>query len=125
MKMANLSTWGKILTLVSLVIAILVGVKSLLKEDFTPLALPEELELIKQLSFYPDVISTAAKTLEPHRINFYLLELAGLLHRYYFNCRVITEDAALTKAWFALIKAVQTILKSALGLLGVTAPERM
>ncbi len=100
-------------------------IEGITKGDLTPLTDPTELELIKQLSFYPDVISTAAKTLEPHRINFYLLELAGLLHRYYFNCRVITEDAALTKAWFALIKAVQTILKSALGLLGVTAPERM
>ncbi|MEK7285909.1 MAG: arginine--tRNA ligase [Nitrospirota bacterium] len=95
------------------------------KEDLLVLALPEEIGLIKQLAIYPDLVQSSAEKLEPHRINYYLMELAGLIHRYYFNCRVITNDAALTKARFALITAAQTILRSALDLLGVTAPERM
>ncbi len=100
-------------------------IEGITKEDLTPLSDPAELALIKQLSFYPELIKEAAERLEPHRINFYLIDLAGILHRYYFNCRIITDDAALTRARFALITAVQSVLKSALGLLGVTAPERM
>jgi arginyl-tRNA synthetase len=95
------------------------------KEDLLVLALPEEIGLIKQLALYPELVLSAAERLEPHRINYYLMETAGMIHRYYFNCRVITDDAALTKARFALITAAQTILRSALDLLGVTAPERM
>ncbi|MEK7747960.1 MAG: arginine--tRNA ligase [Nitrospirota bacterium] len=95
------------------------------KEDLLVLAFPEEIGLIKQLAVYPDLVQSSAEKLEPHRVNYYLMDLAGLIHRYYFNCRVITDDAALTKARFALITAAQTILRSALNLLGVSAPERM
>jgi len=86
---------------------------------------PEEMDLIKQLSFYPDVVKAAAARLEPHRINIYLSELAGKLHRYYFSTRVITDNAPQTLARLSLMMAIQIILKSALGLLGVSAPERM
>ncbi len=89
------------------------------------LTLPEEMELIDQVALYPDLITMAAEKLEPHRINFYLLELAGMVHRYYYKYRVVTEDAALTKARLALMSAIQIVLKSALDLLGVSAPERM
>jgi arginyl-tRNA synthetase len=89
------------------------------------LTLPEEMEIIKQLVFYPDLVKMAAERLEPHRVNFYLMELAGLVHRYYFKHRVVTEDSALTKARLALITAIQIVLKSALNLLGVSAPDRM
>ncbi len=89
------------------------------------LTLSEEMELIKQLAFYPDLVKMAAERLEPHRVNFYLMELAGLVHRYYFKHRVVTEDAALTRARLALITAIQIVLKSALNLLGVSAPDRM
>lgn len=93
--------------------------------DVSLLMLPEEMELIKQLSLYPDLIKMAAARLEPHRINFYLLELAGMAHRYYYKYRVMTEDMALTKARLALISAIRIVVKSALDLLGVSAPERM
>jgi arginyl-tRNA synthetase len=93
--------------------------------DVSLLLLPEEMELIKQLSLYPHLVKMAAERLEPHRINFYLMELAGMVHRYYFKCRIVTEDAALTKARLGLISGIQIVLKSALDLLGVSAPERM
>jgi arginyl-tRNA synthetase len=94
-------------------------------ETISLLNLPDELELIKRLSFYSGLVVNAAEQLEPHRINFYLLELAGLLHRYYFQTRVVTEDVTLTKARLLLITAIRTVLKSALDLLGVSAPEKM
>ena len=93
--------------------------------NVSPLTLPEEMELINKLTLYPDLVKMAAERLEPHRINFYLLELAGLTHRYYYKYRVVTEDAALTKARLSLMTAIKIVLKSALDLLGVSAPERM
>jgi arginyl-tRNA synthetase len=99
----------------------------ILEDTPTVLALitDEEMELIRQLSLYPTLIKMAAEKLEPHRINFYLMELAGLVHRYYFKYRVVTEDAQLTKARLALVTAIQIVLKSGLNLLGVSAPARM
>ena len=93
--------------------------------DVSALTLPEEMELITQLSSYPDLIKMASARLEPHRINYFLLELSGMAHRYYYKYRVVTEDAALTKARLALVSAIAIVLKSALNLLGVSAPERM
>jgi len=94
-------------------------------KDLALLSLPEEQALIKQLSHYPDLVLSAAEDLEPHRLTFYLQELAGMLHRYYFNQRVVTEDGSLTRARLVLMAAVQIVLKNALALLGVGAPERM
>ncbi len=94
-------------------------------EDLEILALPEEQDLIKQLARYPDLLRSAAEALEPHRITFYLQTLAGMLHSYYFKCRVITEDRLLSGARLVLIAAVRIILKNGLGILGIHAPERM
>lgn len=100
-------------------------IRSAKLEDLALLSLPEEQSLIKQLSHYPDLVLAAAEELEPHRLTFYLQELAGMLHRYYFNQRVVTEDVSLTRARLVLMTAVQIVLKNALDLLGVSAPERM
>lgn len=93
--------------------------------DLTVLDLPEEQALIKQLSIYPDLLKSAAEMLEPHRLTFYLQELAGMLHRYYFDHRVVTEDLPRTRARLVLMAAVQIVLKNALSMIGVRAPERM
>src|SRR5579884_367311 len=93
--------------------------------DLAILDLPEEQALIKQLSIYPDLIRSAAEGLEPHRLTFYLQELAGMLHRYYFDHRVVTEDLPRTRARLVLMAAVQIVLRNALAILGVSAPERM
>lgn len=93
--------------------------------DLALLDLAEEQALIKQLAAYPDLIESAAAALEPHRLTFYLQELAGMLHRYYYGQRVVTEDLPLTKARLILMRGVQIVLKNALDLIGVSAPERM
>ncbi len=86
---------------------------------------PQELALLKQLCQYPELIEDAAQALEPHRISFYLQELAALLHNYYFQHRIISDDEELTQARLLLVMAVQVVLRNALNILGVSAPERM
>jgi len=77
------------------------------------------------LAKYPEVIEEAALSYEPHRLTFYLQDLAGLLHNYYFKHRVMTEDTARTTVKLFLMKQVKTVIQSALKILGVSAPERM
>ncbi|OGW40752.1 MAG: arginine--tRNA ligase [Nitrospirae bacterium GWD2_57_9] len=89
------------------------------------LDLEEEQNIIKALAKYPEVIEDAALAYEPHRLTFYLQDLAGLLHNYYFKHRVITEDTARTGAKLFLMKQVKTVIQSALAILGVNAPEKM
>jgi arginyl-tRNA synthetase len=96
--------------------------------DITPLALPEEIELIKKLAEFPEVTVRAAETREPHHIAYYLRELAGLWNPYIQDGkrhRVLSEDAVLSRARLALTLAVRTVLAKGLGLLGMSAPERM
>ncbi len=86
----------------------------------------EEQNIIKALAKYPEMIEEAALAYEPHRITFYLQDLAGLLHNYYFKHRIIdADDAVRTGARLFLMKQVKTVIQSALRILGVTAPERM
>jgi arginyl-tRNA synthetase len=84
-----------------------------------------EVETVRVLAGWPEVVETAARELEPHRIVFYCQELAATFHRYYNQHRIITDDAALTQTRLALVRCIQQVLQSALGLAGVTAPERM
>ena len=93
--------------------------------DVSLLDLEEEQGMIKTLAQYPEVIEEAALSYEPHRITYYLQNLAGLLHNYYFHHRIITEDRGRTGARMFLMKQVKTVIQSALGILGVNAPERM
>ncbi len=96
--------------------------------DFSNLSLlshASERELIKKLADLPDAIERAAASLEPHHIARYARELAALFHSYYHKCRVITEDAALTKARLALLFCARIVLANVLKLLGSSAPERM
>lgn len=85
----------------------------------------EELALIKKLLEFPDIVSKAAKFLEPHRIPNYLQELAAAFHRFYHHQRVVTENKALTEARLVLIKCTRIVLANAFKLLGISAPERM
>jgi len=89
------------------------------------LRIPEEIALIKALIRFPEVVEGSARTLEPHRITFYLNDLAGLFHSYYNKYKVISEDEAVTRARLFLVKCIQTVLNNALTLLGVSAPEKM
>ena len=89
------------------------------------LRLPEELALVKRLLEFPDLVAGAARALEPHRIAYWLHELAGLFHPYYKAHRVIQPDRDLMLARLALCTAVGDVLRNGLGLLGVSAPEAM
>jgi arginyl-tRNA synthetase len=93
--------------------------------DFRPLALPEEQTLIKRLLQFPSVAAGAARAREPHRIAYYLSDLAGLYHPYYKFHRVISEERALTVARLGLAAAVGQVVRNGLDLLGVSAPESM
>jgi arginyl-tRNA synthetase len=86
---------------------------------------PEEQSLIKKLITYPLVFETAARLFEPHRITFYLQELAGLFHPFYNKHRVIVEDRALSQARLLLIECVKIVLEEGLSVLGISAPDRM
>ena len=81
--------------------------------------------MIKLIAAYPELIEASALALEPHRVTFYLQDLATALHNYYFHHRVITDDGRLTDARLALMQGIRQVLKSGLTILGVSAPERM
>ena len=93
--------------------------------DLSPLGAPEEQALIKRLLEYPNVVAGAARALEPHRIAYWLTELAGIFHPYYKTHRVLQDDRRLTLARLALCTAVGQVIANGLGLLGVSAPEMM
>jgi arginyl-tRNA synthetase len=86
---------------------------------------PDEKVLIKLMARFPEIIEGAAKTLEPHRITFYLNELAGVFHSYYNKNKVISENEKLTAARLLLVKTIGIVLRNALKILGVSAPEKM
>ncbi len=89
------------------------------------LTLSEETDLIKAITRFPEVVEGAARALEPHRLTFYLNELAALFHSYYNKNKVLSEDAGMSGARLFLVQSVRIVLRNALGLLGVSAPESM
>jgi arginyl-tRNA synthetase len=93
--------------------------------DLRCLKLPEEVNLIKAIIRFPEVVEGAAIALEPHRLTFYLNDLAALFHSYYNKHRVLSDDESLSKARLFLIKTILTVARNALRLLGVSTPERM
>jgi len=94
-------------------------------ETLAVLTTPEELQLIKLLAALPDTVDESALHFEPHRLTYYLTELAGCFHSFYNKNRVISEDSALTTARLYLLKRTAQTLKNALTILGISAPERM
>jgi arginyl-tRNA synthetase len=124
--------------------------------DLGVLSDPDEFELIRKLAAYPSVLQASAAALEPHRLTFYLQELAALLHTYYYKHRILPslgerdgEDSpdtdperfvseaarssrshetltpGSTAARLVLMRQVQQVLRNALGILGIAAPDRM
>ncbi|TMB04072.1 MAG: arginine--tRNA ligase [Deltaproteobacteria bacterium] len=98
-------------------------------DTLSALKLPEEMDLIKRVLHFPDLVAAAAQSLEPHRIVFYLQETIAAFHAYYTKYkkteRVISDDARKTAARLYLVWAIKQTLRNALALLGVSAPERM
>ena len=93
--------------------------------DCSCLKLPEELALIRQLARFTETIEGAAVHYEPHRVVFYLQDLAAQFHSYYNKNRVLVDDPATSRARLYLVNSVRIVLANALSLLGLSAPERM
>lgn len=93
--------------------------------DLNCLSTPDDLQMIKLLAALPDTIDDCAVHFEPHRLTYYLTELAGCFHSFYNKNRVISEDNTLTAARLYLLKRTAQALKNALSILGISAPERM
>ena len=93
--------------------------------DLSPLTAPREATLIAKLAEYPDMLQHALEELGPHQVAFYLRDLAGELHSYYNAELVLVENEATKLARLALYKATRQVLRNGLGLIGVSAPERM
>ena len=101
------------------------GMKSSTGYDITLLTHSSEIELLKSIGEFPEIMALALKILEPQDIVNYLQDLAARFHRFYVDCRVITDDENLSEARLALIKATKIVLSNGLKTLGITAPERM
>lgn len=86
---------------------------------------PSELELMKQLIKFPEIIEDTAKDYQIQRLPQYALDLATAFHQFYRDCRVICEEKRLTQARLALILATKIVLKETLALMGISAPEKM
>ncbi|MDQ6977784.1 MAG: DALR anticodon-binding domain-containing protein, partial [Ghiorsea sp.] len=85
----------------------------------------EAAKLIKMLLAYPELLDTAANRREPYRIATYIMQLAAAFHSYYHKNRVIIDDHELMQARLLLLRATAQVIKNALALLGVSAPEKM
>ena len=103
------------------------GIKSITgdKDAASVLKAPEEVHLIKSMARYPEVVRSGAELMEPHRITFYLMNLAASFHAYYNKHRVLTDDPVLSAGRLYLVLAVKKVIRNGLALLGVTAPEKM
>ncbi len=86
---------------------------------------PEEMELIKKLSEYPDEVRISAETLEPSRLTRYVQEVAAYFHSFYNACRVRGEEEELMKARLLLVDCTRIVIRNVLDLLSINAPERM
>jgi arginyl-tRNA synthetase len=95
------------------------------KKIISVLTEPEEIQILKILASYQDVVRSGAELLEPHRITYFLMNLAAAFHSYYNKHRVLSDDPAITKGRLCLVLAIKKVIRNGLKLLGVSAPEQM
>lgn len=93
--------------------------------DLSLLDTDAERELIKQLAALPEEIRLAARDYDPSRINKYVTELAARFHRFYTVCRIKGAETGVLEARLLLADTVRRVLAVALGIIGVSAPEKM
>jgi arginyl-tRNA synthetase len=93
--------------------------------DTSLLTSEPELTLVRRMLQLPEVMEMVASTLEPHHLSYYATDLATTFHNFYEKCRVISDDEALTRARLKLVEAAKVVLAKTLGLMGMSAPERM
>jgi arginyl-tRNA synthetase len=104
-----------------------IGIQDVSWDDgaLTVLNTPEDIQMIRHIARYPEIVHMGATHLEPHRITYFLMELAAAFHAYYNKQRVITEDVAETRMRLILMGAIRQVIRNGLALLGVSAPESM
>ncbi|MEA3292905.1 MAG: DALR anticodon-binding domain-containing protein, partial [Patescibacteria group bacterium] len=83
------------------------------------------LNLIKELIRFPDIIENTATDYQVQRLPNYALELVSAFHKFYEECRVLTDDKKLAQARLGLVKATKIVLENTLDLMGISAPEKM
>ncbi len=93
--------------------------------DTSLLTTEPELALMKKMILLPEIVEVVAQTLEPHHLTYYAQDLANVFHGFYKQCRVVTEDKAMTRARLKLVKAAKIVLGKTLRLMGMTAPDSM
>jgi arginyl-tRNA synthetase len=93
--------------------------------DVSLLTTEPELSLIRGMLLLPEVVEMVTQTLEPHHLAYYAQELATVFHSFYKQCRVVTDDEALSKARLKLVAAARLALAGTLHLMGMTAPDKM
>lgn len=93
--------------------------------DISLLTESEELQLLKSMDAFPAMIEDAALNLAPHRVIFFLMNLAGQFHSYYNKHKVITDNLALSQSRLCLMEALRTVFRNGLHIVGLTAPEEM
>ncbi len=93
--------------------------------DLALLTAPTEATVMRKLAAYPDMLSSAAADLAPHDVAFYLRDLAAAFHSWYAAERFLIDDPALAAARMALLAATRQVLRNALGMMGVSAPDAM
>jgi len=86
---------------------------------------PEEIELMRKLVVFPQLIEEAAIAREPHRLSSYAQQVAASFHHFYHICRIVSDDRRLSEARLLLAEATRIVLAESLRIIGVTAPERM
>ncbi len=99
--------------------------KSAEETDLSILSSESEKDLIKQISLLPEEIKMAARDYDPSRINRYVIELAARFHRFYNACRIKGEENAVVDARLKLADCTRQVIKNCLGIIGVSAPEKM
>jgi arginyl-tRNA synthetase len=100
-------------------------VPSASETDLSPLQHENEIALMKKLDEFPEEVLKAATERAPHRLTRYSMEVADAFHKFYDTCRVVGEAEPVTRARLVLVDATRIVLRNVLGLLGVSAPERM
>ena len=93
--------------------------------DFGQLEAEAEINLMRSLSRYPEIVELAAKARAPQHLAHYLRDLAAQFHAYYNAHRILVDETALRSARILLAVATQQVIRNGLGLLGVSAPESM
>ena len=101
------------------------GFKFSEKFDTTLLNESSEIKLLKLMSNFPTMMETALETLEPQTIAIYLQDLASSFHKFYGNCKVITDDEKLSQSRLGLINGAKIIISIGLSILGLSAPKKM